>query len=256
MISPRRLRRVTLGFRGFLPLLAGLLIWELIPGAHGSPFFPAPSEWFTALGEIGIGEIASSLAETLRTLVIGLVLATVLGSAIGIAIGFIRIVRLSLSTTLEFLRALPAPVIIPIAVLALGQSEKMKIFVVVFASIWPILLNAAAASGATQGLLLDVGRTFRLSRTRQIVRVVTPSTFPAIMVGVRVALPIALILTILVEMLGSGGGVGSLLMDAQRQYRSANAFGLLFVVGLFGYLLNAFTDYLASVFLRRWPAGA
>ena len=164
-------------------------------------------------------------------------------------------VRLSLSTTLEFLRALPAPVIILIAVLALGQSERMKIFVVVFASIWPILLNAAAASGATQGLLLDVGRTFRLSRTRQIVTVVVPSTFPAIMLGVRVALPIALILTILVEMLGSGGGVGALLIEAQRQYRSADAFGLLFVVGIFGYLLNAVTVYLASLFLRRWPAG-
>jgi len=71
-----------------------------------------------------------------------------------------------------------------------------------------------------------------------------------------VALPIAVILTVLVEMLGSNVGIGSLLIDAQREYRSADAFGLLFIVGIFGYVLNALFTWLGSFFLRRWPEAA
>lgn len=255
--SMRRAGKVGPWLLGFLPLVVALVIWELIPSADDSPFFPPPSAWLEDLrSQHGLSEILTALWATLRTVVVGLLVATVVGAVIGIAIGFFRVVRLSLSTTLEFLRALPAPVIIPIAVLALGQTETMKVFCVAFASVWPVLLNAASAASSTNALLLDVGRTLQLTRAEQIRKIVLPSTVPAILLGVRVALPVAVILTILVEMLGSNVGIGSLLIDAQRAYRSADAFGLLFVVGIFGYALNALFTAVGWLFLRRWPEGA
>jgi ABC-type nitrate/sulfonate/bicarbonate transport system permease component len=242
---------------GFLPLVVGLVIWELIPSADTSPFFPPPSAWLDDLrNEHSFGEIVSALWTTLRTVVIGLLVATVVGAVVGTAIGFFRMVRLSLSTTLEFLRTLPAPAIIPVAVLALGQTETMKVFCVAFASVWPVLLNAASAASSTNPILLDVGRTLQLSRSAQVRKIVLPSTVPAILLGVRVAMPVAVILTILVEMLGSNVGIGSLLIDAQRAYRSADAFGLLFVVGIFGFALNALFTAVGWLFLRRWPEGS
>jgi ABC-type nitrate/sulfonate/bicarbonate transport system permease component len=242
---------------GFLPLLVGLVVWELIPSADDSPFFPPPSAWLDDLqNQHGFGEISSELWRTFRTVVIGLLVAMVVGAVVGIAIGFFRAVRLSLSTTLEFLRTLPAPVIIPIAVLALGQTETMKVFCVAFASVWPVLLNAASAASSTNPLLIDVGRTLQLTRGEQVRKIVLPSTVPAILLGARVALPVAVILTILVEMLGSNVGIGSLLIEAQRAYRSADAFGLLFVVGIFGFALNALFTAIGWLFLRRWPEGA
>lgn len=253
----RRIAGAAPSLLGFLPLAIGLVIWELIPSADASPFFPPPSAWLEDLrNQHGLGEIVSELAATLRAVVIGLLLATVVGSVVGIAIGFFRIVRLSLSTTLEFLRALPAPVIVPIAALAFGQTETMKVFSVAFASVWPVLLNAASAASATNVLLLDVARTLHLSRAEQVRKIVLPSTIPSILLGVRVALPVAVILTILIEMLGSNVGIGSLLIEAQRTYQSADAFGLLFVVGIFGYALNAVFTAIGWFFLRRWPESA
>jgi ABC-type nitrate/sulfonate/bicarbonate transport system permease component len=253
----RRIGAASRRLLGFLPLAVGLVVWELLPSAEESPFFPPPSAWLEDLrNQHGFGEIVTELWFTLRTVVIGLVVAMVVGAVVGIAIGFFRVVRLSLSTTLEFLRALPAPVIIPIAVLALGQTETMKVFCVAFASVWPVLLNSATAASSTHPLLLDVGRTLKLTRTQQIRKIVLPSTVPAILLGVRVALPVALILTILIEMLGSNVGIGSLLIQAQRAYQSADAFGLLFVVGIFGFALNALFAAVGWIFLRRWPEGA
>jgi ABC-type nitrate/sulfonate/bicarbonate transport system permease component len=71
----------------------------------------------------------------------------------------------------------------------------------------------------------------------------------------RVALPVALIVSVLTEMLVSTGGIGRDLIDAQRDYRAASAFGLLFVVGVFGYLLNASFVIIEGLVLKRWPRG-
>lgn len=257
MTAVRRVGRAVAALRGFLPLAIGLVIWELIPSAEGSPFFPPPSEWLAAVRDnYELREIFDELASTLRSVVVGVLVATAIGAVVGIAIGFFRVVRLSLSTTMEFLRALPAPVIIPIAVLAFGQTETMKVFCVAFASVWPVLLNTASAASSTDVLLLDAARTFHLSRAQQVRKIVLPSTIPSILLGVRVALPVAVILTILVEMLGSNVGIGSLLIQAQRAYQSADAFGLLFIVGIFGYALNALFTGVGWLFLRRWPEGA
>jgi ABC-type nitrate/sulfonate/bicarbonate transport system permease component len=251
-----RLGSRALMLRGFLPLVAGLGIWELLLLGDTSPFFPPPSEWVAELrAEHTVGEIATALWETMRTLVVSLLIATLVGSTLGIAIGYFRVVRMSLSTVIEFLRALPSPVIVPIAMLALGQGEAMKVFAVSFAATWPVLLNAASTAGSTSRVLLDVATTFRLGTFDRLRKIVLPGTVPSILLGVRVALPVALIVTILVEMLSSGSGIGAPLIEAQREYRSASAFGLLFVVGIFGYALNILFNALQTLFLRRWPEG-
>jgi ABC-type nitrate/sulfonate/bicarbonate transport system permease component len=240
--------------KGFIPIVAGLVLWQLLLIGRTSPFFPPPSEWFTELwDQYTPGEILNALGATMRTLLTGLVLATVVGSVVGIAIGYFRVVRMSLSTLIEFLRALPSPVIVPIAMLAFGQGETMKVFAVAFAAVWPVLLNSATAAGSTGRVLVDVATTFRLGTGARLRKIVLPGTVPSILLGVRVALPVALIVTILVEMLGSGSGIGAPLIDAQREYRSATAFGLLLIVGIFGYLLSVLFGLLARVFLRRWP---
>ena len=73
------------------------------------------------------------------------------------------------------------------------------------------------------------------------------------MIGIRVALPIALILTILVEMLATGSGIGSDLAFAQWNYQVAVAFGLIAVMGVVGYAINSAFLVFEGIVLRRWP---
>jgi ABC-type nitrate/sulfonate/bicarbonate transport system permease component len=238
---------------GFLPLILLLVGWELAVDTGESPFFPPPTEWLTDLREQHGDALLSNLAATLRTVVAGILLATVAGAVVGIAIGVSRIARRSLSTVLEFLRTLPAPTIIPIALLAFGPGERLKIFAVSLTCVWPVLLNTASAAGSIHPTLVDMTRTLRLSRLQYMRKVVLPSTVPSILLGVRVALPIAVIIAVLTEMIVSTPGIGRDLIAAQRDYRAAAAFGLLFVLGIFGYLLNAAFVILEGLILRRWP---
>jgi len=71
-------------------------------------------------------------------------------------------------------------------------------------------------------------------------KVVLPSLAPGIMLGVRVASSMALIITLLVDILGAGAGIGRLLVEGQQRFDASAAWGLLFIIGTFGYLTTVF----------------
>ncbi len=240
--------------RGLLPLVAGLVAWQVLaPGP--SAYFPAPFEWWKAAVALAeSGQLLPALATTLTTFAEGLAIAVTTGFATGIAIGASRPVARAVGPLLEFMRAIPPPVTVPVAALLLGYGLTMKITVVVLSAIWPILLNTASSAARVEPLLLDVARTFRLSTARQIGLIVVPSTVPSLLLGIRIAIPLAIVVTLLVEMLTSLPGIGSLMIQAQRNFQSAQVYALLVVVGLFGVVVNDLFAVVEAIALRRRPA--
>lgn len=239
--------------RGLLPLMAGLALWQAIDPQR-SPYFPPPSAWWASVSVmIHNGKLGPALASTLVTFALAVVIACVAGGILGILIGRSRHARRALGPLFEFCRGLPPPVIVPVAVLLLGYAESLKLLVVAWVAIWPILLNVATATSLLDALLLDVARTFRLNPTETLLKIIVPAVIPAFLLGVRVAVPLAIIITLLVEMLTSLPGIGSLIVIAQRQFRSADVYGLLVVVGLLGFIINNLFVMAEQLVLRRWP---
>jgi ABC-type nitrate/sulfonate/bicarbonate transport system permease component len=240
--------------RGLVPLVALLILWQLLASGP-SAYFPAPFEWWRAAVRLwDSGQLRPAFAATATTFVEGLVLAVAIGMALGIAIGTSRLVARALGPLLEFMRAIPPPVVVPIATLMLGYDVTMKLTVVALSAIWPILLNTSAAAANIEPLLRDVGRTFRLSTARWIGQVVIPSVVPSILLGTRVAIPLAIVVTLLVEMLTSLPGIGALMIQSQRNFQSAQVYALLVMVGLFGFIVNDLFVVIEAIVLRRWPA--
>ena len=218
--------------RGLLPLIFGLGIWQAF-GPAKSPYFPRPSEWFDSIAFLErSGKLWPAFAATVTTFFVGVALACAIGFVLGILIGRWRSLRRALGPLLEFCRGLPPPVLVPVAVLLLGYAESLKLLVVVWVSIWPILLNTTTATGLVDELLLDVSRTFHFGPVTTIRKIVAPAVVPPFLLGVRIAIPLAIIITLLVEMLTSLPGIGSLIVTSQRQFRSAEVYGLLALVGV------------------------
>lgn len=240
--------------RGLIPLLALLTAWQLLVDGP-SAYFPAPSEWWRAAVLLwNSGQLRPAFTATVVTFLAALALAALTGVGFGIAIGMWRLVDRALGPLLEFMRAIPPPVTVPIATLLIGYDETMKLAVVALSAVWPILLNTASAAARVEPLLLDVARTFRLSPAERIWHIVVPSVVPSILLGLRVAIPLAIIVTLLVEMLTSLPGIGALMIQSQRNFQSAQVYALLVVVGLFGFVVNDLFALVEAIVLRRWPA--
>jgi ABC-type nitrate/sulfonate/bicarbonate transport system permease component len=74
---------------------------------------------------------------------------------------------------------------------------------------------------------------------------------PSIFVGVRVAAPVAVVMTLLVEFIVQFYGIGSLIAAAQRDYASAAVYGLVVVAGIFGLGVNSIVPLVEGFCLRN-----
>jgi len=260
---PRPSKRATAGpgrragsfppLRGLLPLAAALGVWQVV-GDPGSPYLPPPSTWVRGLRDLWTsGALRPATTATLTTFVLALVVATVVGALLGVVVGVSPRADRALGPTLEFARALPPAAIVPIAVLLIGYDQKMKVAVVTFAAVWPILLNTRAGVRRLDPVLRDMARSLHLSRLDTARKVTFPALAPSILLGVRVAAPISLVITLLVEIITRVNGLGALITISQRNYQSARVFGLILVAGLFSFLVNGLVGTMEASVSRHRP---
>ncbi|MFP5377440.1 MAG: ABC transporter permease [Acidimicrobiia bacterium] len=240
--------------RGLAPLAAALGTWEVV-GDPGSPFFPPPSRWAGAVRELWAdGVLVPATADTLTTLVLALGAATAAGVGLGLVMGAWAVADRSLGPTLEFLRVMPPAAMVPIATLLVGYNERMKVTVVAIPATWALLYNTRAGVRALDPTLGDVARSLRLRPLARLGKVTIPALLPPIFVGIRVAAPVALVITLLVEVVTQLEGLGALIGSAQRTFQAARVYGLILVAGLLSLVVNGVVSGLeAHLFRHRAP---
>jgi sulfonate transport system permease protein len=228
---------------GALTFAASLLAaWQLLAYAEIiSPiFFPAPTRSLSALWEmIESGKIWYPLGSTIQRMSFGWLAASICGVLLGAVIGSSPRLRMYLEPTLEFLRPLPASAIIPAAILLLGLGQSMAISVIAFGSIWPVLLASVYGFKTRDPRLTEVAQSLEISWIRFQLKIALPAAMPSIFAGLRVSLSVALILAVVVEMQGGQQGLGQNILLAQRNYRSADLYAGIFVLGMLGLSLNS-----------------
>ena len=224
--------------RGLLPIAALLIVWQSTT-SDASLSFPPPDEWVRAVGRMYTdGVLTPAVLQTVTTYAFGLVCAVVIGCAAGTAIGSSQLIDRALTPTIDFIAAVPGAALVPVAVLLLGPGQLSGVVAVALIVSWPILLNTATAVRSIPAVRLEMSRTIGLSRGQRWGKVILPSLIPGSMLGVRVAASLAVIITLLVDIFGAGAGLGRLLVESQQRFDASAAWGLLLIVGLFGYVMS------------------
>jgi ABC-type nitrate/sulfonate/bicarbonate transport system permease component len=220
-----------------LPFLL-LVVWGVWSTIAPQQFFPGPVEILQAFVDTWVGpQFFVDVVPSLARLGLGIVLSIAIGIAAGTAIGTIRWLRELLEPTLEFFRAIPPPVLIPVAMLLLGITDVMKVVVIVAGSVWPILLNTIEGVRATDSVMTETARSFGIARRQRLRYLVLPAASPQIMAGVRQGLSVALILMVISEMFSSSSGLGYRITYFQRNYLIAEMWSGILLLGLIGVLL-------------------
>jgi sulfonate transport system permease protein len=213
-------------------------LWQLIANLRlVSPvFLPGPDRAWSALtrGFAG-GDLLEKLEGTLWHMALGWFLASLVGIIVGALIGSSRAMRSYIAPTLEFLRPLPVSAIIPVAIALFGLTQSMALFVIAFGAIWPTLLATVHGFAAVEPRLYEVARVLHLSRLAVIFKIALPSASPDILSGMRLSLTVALILSVVCEMLAGLDGLGHWVLLSARSFRSADLFAGVILLGAIGY---------------------
>ncbi|MEU8421508.1 ABC transporter permease [Micromonospora sp. NPDC048835] len=237
-----------------LPTLL-LVLWGLVATRGTSRFFPDPLTIAEAFRETWVGPaFVEDVLPSLARLGLGVAASVVLGIAAGTLIGLIPWLRELLEPLLEFLRAIPPPVLIPVVMLLLGITDTMKVVVIVSGAVWPILLNTIEGVRGTDSVMRETAESFQVSRWERLRFLVLPAASPRIMAGVRQALSVALILMVISEMFASSSGLGYRIAYFQRNYLIAEMWSGILLLGLVGVLL-AVAFGLVERRVLRWYHG-
>jgi ABC-type nitrate/sulfonate/bicarbonate transport system permease component len=219
---------------------AGLIaVWQAIANARlVSPvFLPGPDRaWASLVRGFTDGDLLAKLMGTLEHMVLGWLVASIFGIALGALIGSSPRIRPYITPTLEFLRPLPVSAIIPVAIAFFGLSKTMALFVIAFGAIWPMLLATVYGFAAVEPRLYEVSRSLHLSRLAVIFKIGLPSASPDILAGMRLSVTVALILSVVCEMLAGLDGLGHWILLSARAFRSADLFAGVILLGVIGYL--------------------
>jgi ABC-type nitrate/sulfonate/bicarbonate transport system permease component len=218
-----------------------LLLWELSARTGlvtSSNWPPVSAILVAAVRDLGVGELTSALGGTLYRMATGFVLGAVAAITLGILLSVSRLARRTLEPTIELLRPLPIPALIPPLILFLGLDDPMKIAVVAFTVFFPVFVNTLYGALAIEPTYRGVAATFGMSWLGTLRRVLLPATLPYVFAGLRVSLGLAFVSVVAAEMVAGDSGIGYYIISMQYAGRGADMFAALFLVGLSGYLIN------------------
>ena len=224
---------------GVIAILIGSLEFAVRFGMVNAALVPTPSSILIRVTEIiTSGAFVDPLSSTLYLFFSAYFSACILGISAGLAMGRFPAVFRLLEPTLELIRPLPKPALLPALILFLGIGDQMKYVSVLLAAFFPILLNTIQGVRGVDPVLINTARTFGRSPTAILLRVVFPASMPLIFAGMRIAVAVGLILVVAAEMMAGTGGLGYLIIDMQRSFLIPQMYAWLVILACLGYGLN------------------
>lgn len=242
----RRLRRravhLLLGWLG-IALAAG--IWQLVAVLVHTAIFPTFSSsiadaWTLVTSSVMTSDIGPSIERTL----VGFGISAVAGAVLGMLIGYNAVVAEWASAVVDFLRSLPTPLLVPVAIVVFGLGGNMVVAIIVSAAIWPVLLNTIEAVRGIDPTVIDTARIYGYRGPRLFARVLLRAASPQIFAGLRVALSVSLAVMVVAEMLGGGSGIGYFIANAQQTFHITDSYAGIIVLCGIGWLFD--TLFLAA----------
>ena len=222
-------------------VLAFLAAWQVssVYGWINPAVFPPLDAILIALWKgISSGALIGDIAISLQRSGIAFAAAVIVGIPLGLFMGQVPAVERALDPLLQFFRQTSALALYPVFILLLGLGESSKVFVIFWATLFPILLSTIGGVKEVDRKLIEMARTYGAGSITIFRRVVLPASTPAIFVGLRLSATSALLLLIAAEMIGANKGIGFQVMNAQYNFQIPLMFATILLLAILGLLAN------------------
>ncbi len=236
----------------------GLIVaWQIASslGWLSTRVLPAPIDVVKAAWSLTVsGELWTHVKVSAGRALLGLAIGGGAGLALGLLTGSVKFFETLLDSTIQMVRNIPALALIPLVILWFGIDETAKLFLISVSVFFPIYLNTFHGIRNVDPQLIEMGRTYGLTRWQLYRDVILPGALSSILVGLRFSLGLMWVILIVAETISAQAGIGYLTMNA-REFLQTD-------VVLVGILLYALLGKLADVFARalehwwlRWHPG-
>jgi ABC-type nitrate/sulfonate/bicarbonate transport system permease component len=229
---------------GIACLAALLAVIELLVRASIiNPFIvPLPSEVALSFGRVVLDEnILPRFFLTCGEALTASLMLSIAGIGLGVLLHRKRIVRLATETWVAALASAPLVLAYPLFLVLFGRSAWTIIMIAFVSALPPVILKTLEGLSGARPVLIDVGRSFKLTPSQLYWKILFPAALPTIFVGVRLGMIFALINIVGVEFLINFGGLGQLVNELAERYDLPGtyaAIGFVILVSVFFFIVT------------------
>lgn len=227
-----------------LALVEGLIAAGVINGF----IVPRPSQIIAAIPRIIVEEdVLHRFGQTALEVLWASMLLTFVGIGLGMLLFRFRLLRQATETWVAALASVPVVLMYPLFLVIFGRSATTIVMIGFAAGLSPVILKTVEGLAGTRKVLLDVGRSFRLTNTQLFHKILLPAALPTIFVGLRLGLIFAMINIVGVEFLINFGGLGQLINELAERYDLPGTYGAIFFV-----VLVSVVFFFCAERIERW----
>jgi len=216
-----------------LTFVGVLAVWQLGVYLFRVPIFllPAPSDIAAAAFETEWWLWGRHIWATLRVALEGYLLATVIAIPLGVMLATSRLLSRTLYPLLIVIQSMPVVAIAPIIVVTLGSSDLPRIVITFLITFFPIVVSTATGVAATPPELIELSRSLRAGRGREITQIRLPFALPYIFSALKISTTLAVVGAVVAEFVAADQGLGYFIAISTSFFRIPSAFmGLVILV--------------------------
>lgn len=216
---------------------------------------PSPAAVLAAAWRLTLtGELPRNIGVSFLRALAGLIVGGGFGFALGLANGLSKLSENLSDSTLQMVRNIPHLALIPLVIVWFGIEEEAKLFLVALGVFFPVYVNTLHGVRSVDPQLIEMGRSYGMTRVELFRRVILPGAAPSIFVGLRYALGVMWLTLIVAETIAAQSGIGYMAMQA-REFMAIDVVVLSIVIyALLGKLADVVARALERATLSWHPA--
>ncbi|MGN6463758.1 MAG: ABC transporter permease [Pseudolabrys sp.] len=183
------------------------------------------------------GDLFINIGLTLYRSIVGFLIAAVAGVIVGVGMWRNAGIRWFFDPLISVGFPMPKIAFLPIVILWLGLYDVTKISMIVLDAIFPVITATLIGVRNVERELIWSARNLGTRDGELLRQIILPAAMPMIFTGLQVALPIAMIVAVVCEMLMGGYGIGGAMMTASRFANSAGVFAGIVEIAVVGFVL-------------------
>jgi len=217
------------------------LIWTVVSatGILNDALLPTPFAVVGRLAEqIANGEIWGDIGVSFLRIIAAFLLAAVIAIPLGILMARIRFFEALLVPLSEFIRYMPVVAFVPLSIVWFGVDEAQKLFIIWMGTFFALVLMVVDDVRRVPRELVEIGRTFGMSDSRVLARIVWRGAFPGIWDSLRLAMGWCWTWLLVSEVVAASSGLGYRINLAKRFLDTELIIGYIIVLGILGLILD------------------
>ncbi len=209
---------------------------------------PAPSDIALAFSLVSIEHWFDNLWATLHIALLGFAISFLISIPLAIMMVNSKFLTKAIFPILVIIQSTPVVAIAPLIIVILGTGDAPRLTITCLITFFPLVVSATTGMLATPPELIELSHSLSVKNSKTIWQIRLPYAIPHIFSGIKVAVTLAVIGSVIAEFVAAEKGLGYLVQFSTSYFKIPQAFAALVFLSIVSMLLFKAVSWIQKVY--------